>query len=69
MFISKINLANLLPVNYIRYSNVLMYPSSKENNHRHLNKDVGMGKLPEINKRRAYFYSELKSTFLRHWRG
>ena len=36
--------------------------SSKENNHRHLNKDVGMGKLPEINKRRAYFYSELKST-------
>ena len=41
-----------------------MYPSSKENNHRHPNKDVGMEKLPEINKRRAYFYSELKSTLL-----
>ena len=40
-----------------------MYPSSKENNHRHPNKDVGMGKLPDINKRKAYFYSELKGTW------
>ena len=42
-------------------SNVVMSPSSKENNHRHPNKLVGMGKLPEINKRSAYSYSKLKS--------
>ena len=50
---------------YIKCSNVLMYPSPKENNHRHPNKDVGMEKLPKINKRRAYFYSELKSNALK----
>ena len=36
---------------------------SRNNKRRHPNKSVGMGKLSKLNKRRAYVYSELKSTY------
>ena len=38
--------------------------SLKINKHRHPNNSVGMGKMSKINKRRAYCYSEVKSTYV-----
>ena len=39
-----------------------LMPSLKTNKRRHPNNSVGMGKMSKINKRRAYCYSEVKST-------
>ena len=41
-----------------------LMPSLKTNKRRHPNNSVGMGKMSKINKRRAYCYSEVKSTYL-----
>ena len=39
-----------------------LMPSLKTNKRRHPNNSVGMGKMSKINKRRAYCYSEVKSS-------
>ena len=41
---------------------IILVKYSKFNKRRHPNKSIGMGKFFKINKRRAYIYSELKST-------
>ena len=41
---------------------IILVKYSTFNKRRHPNKSIGMGKFFKINKRRAYVYSELKST-------
>ena len=43
---------------------IILVKYSKFNKRRHPNKSIGMGKIFKINKRRAYVYSELKSTYI-----